>query len=216
MSSTTSHHGSRPSTSSSRPSSQSRTSTTTSSSPSPWEANFERLKKFSEEHGHCNVPFQDPALRSLAKWTTRQKASKTLSADQKSRLSSIGYSWASKREKEDQAWMEVFQRLVKFQEEFHHCRVPLNYESDQELGTWVANQRKLRKQDKLRDYRKAKLDSVNFEWEVRKQSKKEKRVDSQGSKAYNKQWNEMFAKLKGKVRHVLFGIRCRCSLLRWY
>ena len=112
--------------------------------------------------------------------------------------------------------MEVFQRLVKFQEEFHHCRVPLNYESDQELGTWVANQRKLRKQDKLRDYRKAKLDSVNFEWEVRKQSKKEKRVDSQGSKAYNKQWNEMFDKLKGKVRHVLFGIRCRCSLLRWY
>jgi hypothetical protein len=171
-------------------------SSPTSTTPSTWEANFDKLKAFAEENGHCNVPFQDPKLRALAKWATRQRT-KTLTEHQKLRLKSIGYSWMDKREREDQAWNKLFDRLKKYKGQTGHCKVPSTYDIDQELATWVANQRKLNNQQKLRDYRKEKLDLIGFVWgeHSRKRTSSGKINEN---KAYNKQWNEMFEKLLGK------------------
>jgi hypothetical protein len=163
-----------------------------------WKNNLQRLAEFSRTHGHCNVPFKGE-LRMLAKWATRQRTKAQLSVEQISMLESIGYSWETKQEKDDAAWNATLERLATYKRKHGHCSVPQTYHANPELGTWVANQRRLDKQKKVTPERKAKLDELGFVWSV--WSPKEKPKKGTNSNAERK-WEQMFGKLKEyKAKH---------------
>ena len=135
----------------------------------------------------------------LAKWATRQRTKAQLSDEQIDLLYSIGYSWETRQEKDNAAWNATLERLATYKRIHGHSSVPQTYISNPELGTWVANQRRLDKQKKVTPERKAKLDELGFVWSV--WSPKEKPRKGTNSNA-EKKWEQMFGKLKNyKVKH---------------
>lgn len=75
----------------------------------------------------------------------------------------------------DKMWMDMFQRLVAYKEKHNTTKVPYNYEEDVQLKNWVHCQRHYCK----REDRRAKLDSIGFEWQATKY----------------RNWDEMFQRL---------------------
>lgn len=95
--------------------------------PAAWDVNYKKLKEYAQEHGNCNIPFKGDT-RSLAKWATRLKTNcrknpSYLSDAQKKQLEDIGFDFSSLREKEDQHWNSMFQKLVKYKNEHGTCTI---------------------------------------------------------------------------------------------
>ena len=161
--------------------------------------NVERLKEFKARHGHVNVPFVGHANRMLAKWAHRQRARKDrLSVEEQTMLEELGFNWErsanQKMEKLDAAWDQLFQRLQAYKLQHGDCLVPLGYGKDPELGTWVANQRKLDKKDKVRDDRRERLRDIGFCFQIR--SLKRTASKHKNHEKNEMKWKDMFRKLK--------------------
>ncbi|WP_080132990.1 DEAD/DEAH box helicase [Chlamydia suis] len=130
-----------------------------------WEKNFLELKRFQEEHGHCNVPSVCPQNPSLGVWVCvqREKFKKgDLSEDRIARLEEIGFVWRVLKE----AWEENFLELQRFREEHGHCKVPQRYPQNPQLASWVSNQRVDFKKGDLSEDRIARLEELGFVWDV--------------------------------------------------
>jgi hypothetical protein len=96
-----------------------------------WDTNYQKLEQFAKEHGHCNVPFSGE-FRHLAKWATRIKNKyktkpTSVTQTQLEKLNRIGFDWSSQKDKDDQHWNEMYQRLVSFKAKTGHCSVPIGY-----------------------------------------------------------------------------------------
>jgi len=162
-----------------------------------WDANYQKLVSFHKVHKHTNVPRKNE-YRMLSKWVSRQRKATTLSQDQMDRLKRIGFSWENKQERDDKAWKERLLRLDKYKRQHGDCLVPQQYEEDLELGTWVANQRRLYNQGKLREDRSKELHELGFVW-LTKSARAEqstKRRREQTNTKYDAKWNVMFQKLE--------------------
>jgi hypothetical protein len=67
----------------------------------------------------------------------------------------------------DARWNEVFERLVEYTKKKNGSTMAAqNYKQDPELGSWVVQQRRLRKKKakRLSEERIDKLDSIGFVW----------------------------------------------------
>ena len=107
-----------------------------------WEARFQELKEFKEEHGHCDVPRKHPG--GLGSWVNKQRHggkewSQHHNAEQAQKLEELGFRWETAK---ICSWEERFQRLREFKEEHGHCGVPKNHPRG--LGNWVEYQRSKR------------------------------------------------------------------------
>eukprot|EP01083_Nonionella_stella_P112985 332894_1 len=161
-----------------------------------WEANFIRLKEFADRNGHCNVEYKGD-LRYLAKWVGRQK-SRNLSPEERTKLSDIGFDWRTQRQKEDDAWNGLLVKLIDYRSKHGDCNVSQNYSDDQQLGIWVANQRRLAKKNKVRRDRYEILSNIGFTWELHQVHAKPRRKKT----AYDDKWKIMFQDLvKYQERH---------------
>jgi len=81
-----------------------------------WEENFELLKKFHAENGHCSVPFNN-TWRGLANWLDRQNRRRgLLEPEQAARLDSIGAFKPRGRQVSHVSWDERFSELVAYKE----------------------------------------------------------------------------------------------------
>ena len=143
-----------------------------------WEAAFNKLKKFRETNGHCDV-VQSLVVDGfrLGVWVGRQRMTKkNLSVECVSRLDSIGFSW----DPLTQRWNEVFEALKEFHKLEGHCRVNRD-NTDDNLGLcrWVSTQRQIYARGQLTQDQVARLNSLGFNWEPR-----------------NEQWDEAFESLK--------------------
>lgn len=170
--------------------------------PTAWSPNYVLLKAFAKENGHCNVP-STSAQRYLAKWATRIKMNAktnpaSITEKQRKQLDEIGFDWSTQQEKEDQRWNDMYQRLVSFKAETGTCLVKMG-DGDTELATWVTNQRKRAKMNKLRQDRKEILLKIGFSWQVyAHKTPKTKKVYLN----HEKKWNDMFEKLmKYKIQY---------------
>jgi hypothetical protein len=71
------------------------------------------------------------------------------------------------------AWDLHYGELINFKKQYGHCRVPFpkhgNFTS---LSQWVSNQRIDAKAGRLREERRKKLDSIGFEYAIRKSPRK--------------------------------------------
>ncbi|WP_257616748.1 DEAD/DEAH box helicase [Chlamydia suis] len=130
-----------------------------------WEEHFLELKRFQEEHGHCNVPRWYPENPDLGSWVKAQRKtfkSGELSEDRIARLEELGFVWDVLEE----AWEEHFLELKRFQEEHGHCKVPQRHPQNPQLASWVSNQRKKFKKGKLAEDKIARLEEIGFVWDV--------------------------------------------------
>jgi hypothetical protein len=128
-----------------------------------WNEMFQRLVYYKVEHGDCNVPRDWKKYPSLGGWVGTQRAVYAeLTSERRERLDAIGFDW----DPLETAWNGQYMKLVKYKEEHGDCNVPAGWKKDPSLATWVATQR-LRKA-KLTDDRRNALDSLGFQWKLRR------------------------------------------------
>ncbi|MDA7647518.1 Helicase associated domain protein [Akkermansiaceae bacterium] len=123
-----------------------------------WEAQFQKLVAYKEEHGDCLVP-QREENKKLGRWVTKQRGRKdTLSAKSIKRLNDLGFTWTLNED----LWEAQFQKLVAYKEEHGDCLVPPSW--DKQLAGWIVNMRTLKRTKKLSAERIKKLDEFGFTW----------------------------------------------------
>lgn len=119
---------------------------------SQWNYNFNLLKAFKEEYGHCVVPRTYTIFGStLGYWVHSQRAEYQASRNGRARssitkerilrLESIGFDW----DPIETQWRTNFNRLLQFKEKYGHFRVPHHFKYDDgdtfNLYAWVGKQR---------------------------------------------------------------------------
>ena len=68
---------------------------------------------------------------------------------------------------QNKKWDDMFQQLVAYKKEHKSTIVPISYEADPKLGTWVSNQRQFYKHRRtITDHRVRRLDCIGFVWEI--------------------------------------------------
>lgn len=147
-----------------------------------WESQFELLKEFKQNHGHCRIPHTYPECQSLARWVKRQRyqhkqklmgVKTTMTARRVEALEELGFIWDS----HVASWDQRMGDLVEFRDNHGHCHVPTHYQENKQLAIWVKCQRrqyKLLKQGKsstLTTERLNALNKVGFEWRAKRSGK---------------------------------------------
>ena len=156
-----------------------------------WRGAYLELVKFQKRFGHCRVPQNWKENNSLAHWVKTQRmdhANSELHGDRVVLLEKIGFEWVVDRS----TWDDRFADLCAFNERFGHCLVPVRWDENRLLGSWVVRQRCLRRKGKLQERLVERLDSIGFEWDARTVAKtSEKRISDP-----DKQWREAFERFK--------------------
>jgi hypothetical protein len=178
-----------------------------------------QLLEFNETYGTLDVPFHYEEDPQLAKWVQSQRYEyrllqrESLSCGLKSYLTphrvelldSIGFPWKnedvfysssssssspSRTTLSNQKWMDKFQLLVEYKDEFHHVRVPENQVyKGVKLGIWVKHQRtnyKDKNTSIMTPERRDMLNSIGFIWDARRNE----------NTSHNRAWNLRLGQLK--------------------
>lgn len=125
-----------------------------------WMEKWHMLKKFTEDHGHANVPSRYEQNPRLARWVLNQrvqfrkhlrqqkndhedepgqtKSGSRLTQKRIDLLNSLGFVW----DPSDLYWWEQYRALNEYKNENGHCSIPSNH-PNQKLVHWVHNQRRL-------------------------------------------------------------------------
>jgi hypothetical protein len=126
-----------------------------------WDEQLDRIIKFKEQYGHCDVPRSFTKWR-LGSWLCVQRAEARkgqLDTRRVDKLLSIGVTWGQNF---DQRWEERFLLLEAFKERHGHCHVLLS--ESMELKKWVRKQQIFQKNGTLLPARKTRLDAVGLAW----------------------------------------------------
>lgn len=150
-----------------------------------WNRRYRELVAFVVRHGHANVPKRH-RNHTLANWvktqrerrrgTPRQRPPKPWQVKMLDRLSFI---WDGRELK----WRANFHDLCQFKATYGHCEI--RNADDPRLVRWLAVQRQLKRQRKLRPAYKAMLDSIDFPWDGQRSQRNRERA-----------WRRMYGRLK--------------------
>ena len=127
-----------------------------------WKEQFERLVSYKQKHKTVNIPIK---ATKLGRWVMKQRQNYKhgkLSADRIARLESVGFVW---RLKEKPTWTEMYDRLVIYNKKHSTSDVPV---SVPKLGSWVSWQRANYKVGKLSKEQVTLLESIGFQWKLKK------------------------------------------------
>lgn len=169
-----------------------------------WEDSYQLLKEYKAKYGDPNVPRDFKDDPSLAEWCKTQRSKqKTLLSERKRKLEEIGFLFRDTlKERSNAQWEENFQRLkaASLQEKANSS---IDQEGDNEnendnnqndttqsssdLSRWMATQRQNYKRGLLSEERKKKLDSIGFEWSIRKEY-----CSSRGRPKAEDQWRKQY------------------------
>merc|ERR1712165_551341 len=157
------------------------------------------LRAFKDEHGHCNVPADQP---ELGRWVKSLRARHVSGALQKNhpekveKLNELGIEWKSKddttpvdatvvksesmtpldkKKHHDALFKKKLDLLCAFKDEHGHCNAPADHS---ELGRWVQFLRTRHASGDLQKNHPEKVEELNelgFEWDVNDASKKNRR-----------------------------------------
>ena len=150
--------------------------------PTAWNERYEQLKEFRSKHGDCNVNIETGG--QLGIWVNNQRKSYRegqLPQERIERLESIGFVW----ELQDEMWLLQFDKLEQYKNEHGDCNVPQSHST---LGNWASNQRQDYKKGKLPKERIDLLESIGFQWILRK-------VSSRHSWKLDERWKIKYTEL---------------------
>ena len=132
-----------------------------------WEEMFSALMDYKKKEGHLNVPQGWRENPRLASWVSTQRKIKNkgqLSDERIRRLEREGFVW----NRAEGVWEEMFEVLKRYKSEHGNCNVPARWPENPELGTWVHEQRKRKKRGKLNGEQVRRLESLDFEWRLKR------------------------------------------------
>jgi hypothetical protein len=119
-----------------------------------WEAQLARLAAYKAAHGDCKVPWgwtEDPRLsvwvvmqRVRKKKLDRGEPSHGVTAERAARLTALGFVWQAANV-DDTGWEVQLARLAAYKAAHGDCSVPSRWADDQQLASWVNNQRARKK-----------------------------------------------------------------------
>jgi hypothetical protein len=134
-----------------------------------WEEGFFHLKQFSDREKHCRVPYgykTDHGYRLGQLVAVQRRTKDALEPDRRQRLEALaGWSWDVR----SYMWEEGFSHLKQFSDRQKHCRVTMDYRTEDgyRLGQWVKVQR--RTKDKMDLDRRQRLEVLpGWVWKVEK------------------------------------------------
>jgi len=145
--------------------------------PDVWLESYEELVNYKNQNGHCNLPHTKTNYSKLGVWATLQRTlynQGKLLNERIIKLESIGFVW----DQSDSNWKKYFDELLKFKDQFGHCRVPQKIHNIA-LGKWVSRQRQNYAKGRLQIEKISQLESLNFDWNPK-----------------DTDWNDLFEELK--------------------
>jgi hypothetical protein len=155
----------------------------------PWEGWLTQLKVYKRKHGNCNVPrgwAEDPGLgrwvglvRRYKRALDRGKPVVGMTAARVAKLDALGFAWQlsasaiSDAHRDDSGWEAQLAKLKQYKRRHGDCSVPRGWAEDEQLATWVANQRKCKRKlhhgdrsEGITAARVARLDKLGFAWSM--------------------------------------------------
>jgi len=132
-----------------------------------WQTRIAALQKFRERFGHCRVPRLWPEDPRLGRWVCGVRGAArqgTLPLVRRQALEALHFDWKPGTPHFDAAWERRFSELLAFQRRFGHTRVSKAWKENHGLAHWRHFQRILHREGKLSPERKARLDSIGFEF----------------------------------------------------
>ena len=152
-----------------------------------WLAHYQELKDFFHSNGHCDVTQVYEQNPTLGHWIRNQR---TLFKDGKlhdyrvAKLNEVNFSWSGRQERLEYLWNKHYQELKEYHHFYGHCNPSKRDKQYSTLDRWVRHQRETFKAKKLRDDRIAKLNKLEFVWEVTGLYRKSNKYDSMWDKSY--------------------------------
>lgn len=132
-----------------------------------WKNNFEKLKALKEKGENINQINQDyQEDKKFGTWVSSQKRRYTfdnLNDEQVQLLENLGLK-LSKENSTDEKWNLFYDLLYEYKISNGNCRVTKSF--DKELYTWSASQRRAKRIKTLTPEKIAKLEEIEFEWEL--------------------------------------------------
>lgn len=135
---------------------------------SSWQAMFDLLKAYRNEHSHCRVNKRHNL--NLAHWVTTQRhlaEQGLLPEDKRQRLTALGFTWDFRWDLERERWQSNFDKLVAYRQAHDHCRVSKS--EDRLLAKWAWHQRERARKGLLEPERRQRLEAIGFEWGAQNQ-----------------------------------------------
>ena len=129
-----------------------------------WHAHFDELLKYKQAYGNCDVPSTWPENPQLGNWVNRQrqlKKAQKLLPKQEEKLNAVGFSWCLGSLIAD--WGNLLEQLKAYKDRFGDCRVPRRWKENPQLGMWVSNRRRDRKNGILSAEKEELLADIGFE-----------------------------------------------------
>jgi superfamily II DNA or RNA helicase len=133
-----------------------------------WLKGLEQLKKFREQHGHCNLSKVEKCDDRLKAWASYQRAriaQDKIDPDHKAQLDALDFS--STRDAIDYHWNQMYERLKQYHATNGSADVPNRWPEDIKLASWVSQQRQRRKNNQLSQDEFSLLDELKFTWQFR-------------------------------------------------
>ena len=143
-----------------------------------WQAKYELLKQYKEEHGNCSVPqdyLTDGGVK-LGSWVCKNriecrkflegKPSSMMTQQRLDLLKSIGFDFKRKVI----PWNSSYELLRQYREQFGNCKVPRSYVTPcgVRLKTWVDSQRQAHLIGALSQERVDALKALGVNWNHKK------------------------------------------------
>jgi hypothetical protein len=127
-----------------------------------WQQHLADLKDFARRFGHTNVPARWPENKSLATWVFSLRSERsTIPASSRKELENLGFDF---EQVHTRLWERRFQELARFAQQHGHCRVPIDYPANPELGKWVGTQRA--NFERMSPARTERLRKLGFIWKT--------------------------------------------------
>ncbi len=133
-----------------------------------WSEMFDQLKNYYEHNGNFNVPKKYPENQALSYWLYYQKTLKRtnkLEEEKINALKKIGFKFPTPMNNQI-TWTERYEELLNYKEKYGDCKVPVKFEENQQLATWVRTQRRNFKEKTINIEEKDKLDKISFTWRI--------------------------------------------------
>ncbi|NGZ06842.1 MAG: hypothetical protein G8237_10850 [Magnetococcales bacterium] len=132
-----------------------------------WEESYQLFLRFKGLRGHGKIPSYCPEDPLLAKWADKQRKEKELKklpSERIKRLDAEGFVW----DLAAAAWDEMCEVLRQHWLKYGHGKVPKEWPENPTLAIWSEEQRRLRAKGGLTDERIARLEALDFVWDLKK------------------------------------------------